>query len=308
VIAAGSTSCRLLIARVDDGRLSVEHHAIRGTRLGERVSASKRLAPDAMEQTAEAIAEFAGLASRADRRFVIGTAALREATNAAEFGERVRTITGTDLHILTGEEEARASFDGACWALDQTGHVVRGALTVVDIGGGSTEIATRQTSRDAVRVSSLPLGAVRMTERFFKHDPPTAEEISACRTAVRFELDGVPERSSGAAPERSSDAQLIFVGGTADTAAHMLNAYDAAAVVHVASLRLADIEDLSRLTASLPIEQRKWLHGLPEFRADIMPAGLIILDEIARRYKSDRPLVSEADVLIGYLRERITLG
>jgi exopolyphosphatase/pppGpp-phosphohydrolase len=60
--------------------------------------------------------------------------------------------------------------------------------------------------------------------------------------------------------------------------------------------------------ASLPIEQRKLLHGLPEFRADIMPAGLVILDEIARRYKSERPLVTEADLLVGYLKEQIKLG
>ncbi len=286
VIAAGSNSCRLLIAQVPEKNvavefirpITVEHHAIRGTRLGEGVSASKLLAPQAMERTAAAIAEFAGLARRADRRFVIGTAALREATNAAEFAEQVHAITGTELHILTGEEEARASFDGACWALEQTGHAPLGPLTVVDIGGGSTEIATRTTPNNDVLVSSLPVGAVGMTERFFKHDPPTAEEISACRTAVRLEFD--------VEPERSSDAQLVFVGGTADTAARMLNAYDAASDVHVAALRRADLEDLFRLTVSLPIEQRKQLHGLPEFRADIMPAGLIILDEIARRYKS----------------------
>ena len=315
VIAAGSDSCRLLIAQVADEKVAVgfsrpikvEHHAIRGTRLGEGMSSSKTLAPQAMERTAAAIEEFAGLASRADRLFIIGTAALREASNAVEFVQRVRTITGTDLHVLTGDEEARASFDGACWALEQTSRAARGALTVVDIGGGSTEIATRPSPSGDLRLSSLPLGAVRLTERFFKHDPPTTEEISACHTAVRLELDVVPERSSGAGTSEAR-AQLVFVGGTADTAARMLNAYDAAATVHVATLRVTDLEDLLRLTASLPVEQRKRLHGLPEFRADIMPAGLIILDEIALRYKSDRPFVTEADLLIGYLQERIKLG
>jgi exopolyphosphatase / guanosine-5'-triphosphate,3'-diphosphate pyrophosphatase len=319
VIAIGSNSCRLLIAQVADRNvavesarpITVEHHAIRGTRLGEGVGASRELALQAMERTAAAIAEFAGLASRADRRFVIGTAALREAMNAAEFAERVHAITGTDLHILTGEEEARASFDGACWAFEQTGHAPRGPLTVVDIGGGSTEIATRKHSDGDVTVTSLPLGAVRLTERFFKHDPPTAEEIGACRTAIRLELDASenvgPERSAGAGASEAR-AQLVFVGGTADTAARMLNAYDPAATVHVATLRLADLEDLLRLMASLPVGQRKRLHELPEFRADIMPAGLIILDEIARRYESAQPMVSEADLLIGYLREKINMG
>ena len=98
--------------------------------------------------------------------------------------------------------------------------------------------------------------------------------ISACRTAVMIELDVIPERSSAALknvePERSSDALLVFVGGTADTAARMLNAYDAAATLHVAALRLPDLEDLLRLTESLALGQRKQLHGLPDFRADIM--------------------------------------
>jgi exopolyphosphatase/guanosine-5'-triphosphate,3'-diphosphate pyrophosphatase len=191
---------------------------------------------------------------------------------------------------LTGVDEARASFGGARWALEQAGRDYQEPLTVVDIGGGSTEIATRET------VSSLPIGAVRLTERFVNHDPPKTEELGACRTSVRLELDGIPIDRSGT---------LTFVGGTADTAARMLHAYNPNEFVRVAELKLADLEDLLALVSSLPVEQRKRLHALPESRVDIFPTGLVIIDEIVRCANAQSFLVSESDLLIGYVRARL---
>lgn len=304
VIAAGSNSCRLLIARVDGPTLRVEHHDIRGTRLGEGVAASGKLAPQAMARTLEAIEEFAQLARQTDQVFVIGTSALREARNAEEFCTRVQDATGMTVRVLTEEEEGRASFDGALWALEQTGRDQDGPVTVVDVGGSSTEIASRVAPAVAIEAVSLQLGAVRMTERFFKHDPPAVEEIAACRTAVRLAL----ERAWNARDSERRRATLVFVGGTADTAARMLHAYDPGASIHVATVRTEDLEDLLRLTVSLPTEQRKRLHGLPESRADILPAGLIIIDEIARFAGHDELMVSESDMLVGYLREAFAAG
>lgn len=303
VIAAGSNSCRLLIARINGAELHVEHHDTRGTRLAEGMGASGTFTAKAMERTLRAVEEFAQLAHRTDRVFAIGTSALREARNADGFCARVRDLTGIEVRILTGEEEARASFDGALWALERTGHDTGAAVIVIDVGGGSSEIASRSGSGAPIETDSLPLGAVRMTERFFKHDPPTAEELGACRTAVRLEL----ERGGGgrilSAVSASRRASLVFVGGTADTAARMLHAYDPGAAVHVATLHITDLEDLLRLASALPIEERKRLHGLPESRADIFPAGLVIVDEIARTAGDADLLVSESDLLVGYLRE-----
>ncbi|MBV8172853.1 MAG: hypothetical protein JO219_13080 [Candidatus Eremiobacteraeota bacterium] len=293
IISAGTNSCRLLIARVDDTRqrsLTLEHHDIRGTRLGQGIAHTRSLDPNAIRRTLDAIAEFARLATRVDRLFIIGTCALREAANAAEFAARVKDIAGTDLRILTGEEEARASFDGARWALARGGRKLNGSPMVADIGGGSTEIATRE------RVTSLPVGAVRLTEGFIKHDPPQAQEIGACRTAVRVELDRAP---------LSSGAALVFVGGTADTAARMLHAYDSVAETRIADVRLDDLEDLLALVSSLPLDQRKRLHALPESRADIFPAGLVIVSEVARRCGVASFIVSEGDLLVGYLCEHV---
>jgi len=295
VIGAGTNSCRLLMVRRDGAAMSIEHHDIRGTRRGEGIAPGGQLSPEAVKRTIAAMTEFAQLAKRADRMLVIGTNALREASNAAMFERGAREGIGADVRVLTGEEEARASFAGATWALERAGIALSG-VTVVDVGGGSTEIAVRAERGAEVRVRSLPLGAVRLTERFFKSDPPAASELTACRTAVRVELDRL---GPGAAPV----GVLVAVGGTADTAARMLNAYDPAAPIHVANVKLADLADLLRLTSSLPLDARKRLHGLPESRADIFPAGLIIIEEIARRAEVTQFWVSESDLLLGLALE-----
>jgi exopolyphosphatase / guanosine-5'-triphosphate,3'-diphosphate pyrophosphatase len=299
VISAGTNSCRLLIARRDETRLHVEHHDIRGTRLGEGLTPGAALRPDAVRRTLDAIAEFAQLAKRTDATFVIGTHALREASDADAFARSVRESTGIELRVLSGAQEARASFEGAMWALEHAGHSP-GAASVIDVGGGSTEIAVRKDRDGPVHVVSLPLGAVRLTERFFKHDPPLASELTACRTAVRLELDGL---EAAVVPA----GVICAVGGTADSAARMLNAYDPAADVHVAILRRDDIVELVRLTSALRLDARKRLHGLAESRADIFPAGLIIIEEIALHADAREILVTEADLLIGFVHEQIDL-
>jgi exopolyphosphatase/guanosine-5'-triphosphate,3'-diphosphate pyrophosphatase len=309
VIAAGTNSCRLLIARYQNGDLRPEHHDIRGTRLGEGLGASGVLSPEAMERTLAAITDFAQLGGRTDRLFVIGTCALRDAANAPEFVSSVKQATGADMRVLTGIEEARASFDGALWALAQVGQTPRRWLTVVDVGGGSTEIAVKQIADrldvPEADVASLQVGAVRMTERFFKHDPPLAPEITACRTAVRLELAPISLERFAPGAVAGSGGGLAFVGGTADTAARMLHGYGASDV-HVAELSLTDLDDLLRLVTSLPTAERKRLHGLPESRADIFPAGLLIVDEIARHARTSSFFVCEADLLVGYLREQLS--
>ncbi|MBV8081421.1 MAG: hypothetical protein JOY86_00395 [Candidatus Eremiobacteraeota bacterium] len=308
IISAGTNSCRLLIARYENGDVRAEHHDIRGTRLGEGAGASGALSTAAMERTLDAMAEFALLGRRADQLFVIGTCALRDASNAADFEARANQITGTTMRVLTGEEEARASFDGALWALASAGKTPRRWLTVVDVGGGSTEIAVgeiqdRLDGRNA-RVQSLQIGAVRMTERFFKHDPPLVPEITACRTAVRLELAPIALEQLAPGALAGSGGALAFVGGTADTAARVLHGYGSSDM-RVADIRLADLGDLLQLVGSLPTAERKRLHGLPESRADIFPAGLVIIDEVARHAQASSFFVCEADLLVGYLRERL---
>src|SRR5580704_16129166 len=212
VLSIGTNSCRLLIASfAAGGRFTPEYHESRGTRLGEGIAPGTLLEPAAAERTLAAVNDYAALARHADCTFAIGTSALREAADAGAFASRVREITGAELHILIGDEEAKASFVGANHGLEAAGVAIDGALTVADIGGGSAEIARRDDVDVSVRTASLPLGAVRLTERFLVSDPPTADEIARCRTAIALSLDGL---DAAVRPK----GMLACVGGTAATA------------------------------------------------------------------------------------------
>jgi exopolyphosphatase/guanosine-5'-triphosphate,3'-diphosphate pyrophosphatase len=294
VISIGTNSCRLLIASLGaGGRFTPEYHESRGTRLGEGIAPGKLLEPAPAERTLAAVNDYAALARHADKTFAIGTSALREAADAGAFAARVHEITGSDLHVLTGDDEARASFDGACHGLSESGVTVDGAVTVADVGGGSAEIARRDGAGQPVRTTTLPLGAVRLTERFLVSDPPTSDELERCRAAIALSLGAVDDtlRPRG---------MLAFVGGTAATAARMLQAEENHGVARVSAAALAE---LGRAVSALPIEQRKRLHGLSAQRADIIAAGLLVLESIATAASASQVLIVQADLLTGYLLE-----
>jgi exopolyphosphatase/guanosine-5'-triphosphate,3'-diphosphate pyrophosphatase len=294
VISIGTNSCRLLIATIGPGgRFTPEYHESRGTRVGEGIAPGKLLEPAAAERTLAAVGDYAALARHAGRTFAIGTSALREAADAGAFAARVRELTGADLHVLGGDEEARASYVGARHGLVAAGVVLTGELTVADVGGGSTEIARSDGDSMPVRTVSLPLGAVRLTERFLVSDPPTSDEIGHCRAAIALSLDGLDVAMRTKVP-------LAFVGGTAATAVRMLQVDERDGVARIDGAALGD---LCRAVSALTVSQRKTLHGLPAQRADIIAAGLFVLDAIGQSARAQEVLVTQADLLSGYLLE-----
>jgi exopolyphosphatase / guanosine-5'-triphosphate,3'-diphosphate pyrophosphatase len=296
VISIGTNSCRLLIASVGpDGHFTPEYHESRGTRVGEGIAPGKLLEPAAAERTLDAVRDYSALARHAERTFAIGTSALREAADSGAFAARVQELTGTELHVLNGDEEAHASFVGARHGLIEAGVAVAAGLTVADVGGGSTEIARRDGDNLPLRTTSVPLGAVRLTERFLVSDPPTADELERCRAAITLSLGGIDEavRPRGL---------LACVGGTATTAVRMLQADEVDGVARIGADALGD---LGRAVTRLPVVQRKRLHGLPAQRADIIAAGLLVLELIAVAAVAREILIVQSDLLSGYLLEHI---
>jgi exopolyphosphatase/guanosine-5'-triphosphate,3'-diphosphate pyrophosphatase len=292
VISIGTNSCRLLIATLGPaGSFTPEYHESRGTRLGEGIAPGKLLGPAAAERTLAAVADYAALARHADKTFAIGTSALRDAADTGAFAAHVREIAGADLHVLIGDEEAHASFVGACHGLSEANVAVDAALTVADVGGGSAEIARRDGEGQPVRTASLPLGAVRLTERFLVSDPPTADELKRCRAAIALSLDRLDD-------EVRPRGMLACVGGTAATTVRMLQAEQIHGVARVDAAVLAD---LGRAVTALPVAQRKRMHGLSAQRADIIAAGLLVLESIAAAASAREILIVQADLLTGYL-------
>jgi exopolyphosphatase/guanosine-5'-triphosphate,3'-diphosphate pyrophosphatase len=299
VISAGTNSCRLLIATADGDALHVDYHESRGTRLGADVDSARRLNDEAISRTLAAVRDYAELARGAAKVFGIATSALRDAQNAADFARDFERIAGVPLRILTGEEEAQSSFAGVLNGFSAAGRQAPDSMCVVDVGGGSTEFAARSRAGAKPAVASLQIGAVRLTEKYLAGDPPERAQIERCRQAIRAALDGLEEavRPRGA---------VVAVGGTANTAARMLQLFEDDAPQAIVAVPVADLRELLKATLAMPISDRKRLRGLPAQRADIFPAGLMIVLEAAAQGSAATILVSGNDLLLGFLSRALS--
>ena len=190
--SSGTSSRRGLWHQLDathrDGRPGkVLVRQMRITRLGEQVDATRRLSSAAIDRTASVLRDYRRSMDQYDvsRARVVATSAARDAVNADQFMSIAEEITGVQPEVLSGEEEGRLSFVGATTHLAP---LLTGIwpLLVVDVGGGSTEIAVgRPGSPDGARAlqvvaRSLDIGCVRVSERF-RHDPPSNEDVAAAR-------------------------------------------------------------------------------------------------------------------------------
>ena len=200
-IDVGTNTVMSVVADVADGRLAVVADEERFARLGQGVDASGRLAPEAIDRVLD---RLAGAKATADKlgaeRVVIGaTSASRDAANVGELQARVREELGLDYRVISGEEEAEASFRGALALLP---HV--DAALVVDVGGGSTEVALGTRAEGVTDRQSVDVGSVRLTERHFPERPPDGAAVAAALVdaegayaTVGFERGGAPLVATG---------------------------------------------------------------------------------------------------------------
>ena len=187
----GSNSVRLKIARLKAGRLHALHEDREVTRLGGGVFGSGFLTPESMADTVRVLRRFHRATQQmgTDQVRVVATAALRDARNSQAFVEWVRSATGWRVEIVSGMEEARLIHLG----LVSGPRVDRAPTLMVDLGGGSCELTVSQGGhiRDAV---SLPLGAVRLSNEFLRHDPARKGELKRMRAFVARYINRIVER------------------------------------------------------------------------------------------------------------------
>ena len=289
----GTNSTRVLVARPADGRLEVLDRRNTITRLGQGVGASGRLAPEAIDRTLACLRDYREILDRhgVERVRVAATSASRDAANRDELFDAVEALIGTRPELLSGDEEGRLSFRGATGELDQAS----GPFLVVDIGGGSTEFIV---GTDRVEgVMSVDVGCVRLTEKFLLHDPPQAEELSACISLTDAYLDDVVREIPAAAEART----LVGLAGTVTTVAAVeigLETYDRDRIHHFRLTREA-AEDVFRTLATESRADRIHNPGLEEARADVIVGGCCVLVALFRHFGFDEMVVSEADILDG---------
>ncbi|HET9676286.1 MAG TPA: Ppx/GppA family phosphatase, partial [Solirubrobacterales bacterium] len=284
------TSTRLLVADVEDGRVSPLERRSTVTRLGRGVDLSGHLASEAIEDVCAAISNYVGILEELGAETVdaIATSAVRDADNGSAFVAELRERFALSARVLDGEEEARSTYLGATSEAPPSEPTL-----VVDIGGGSTELVVGQGS-DVSFHDSLQAGVVRHSERHFAGDPPTPAEMEALAGDVHTLI----ESSVGAGVEA---AQGIAVAGTPTSLAAVemeLEPYDPSRV-HGHVLALPSIQRMLSRLASVPLGERVEIPGLHPDRAPTIVAGVVILVEVMRAFGLEEITVSEHDILYG---------
>ncbi|HEY9086263.1 MAG TPA: hypothetical protein VIN40_10080 [Candidatus Tyrphobacter sp.] len=290
VLSIGTNSTRMLLADMRPQIPHVELARTIGTRIGEGLGERGALGEDPMARTIAALREYAnGVRNRCSRTLIIATSALRRAENAEEFARRVREATGTELRVLSGEEEARASFRGAVGGLPP----VPGRTGVADVGGGSTEYAVGIGSEPA-SIASYEIGAVRLTERF----PALSGRFGAVDGQSLTDAVRVAAETLAPVHAQPSVDRLLFVGGSATTTAAIAHGGNAPRAPELTRSLLT--RTLERL-CTIDLEKRKEVPGMRPQRADILPAGIIVLAAAMGLVGQERAVVAPGDVLLGVL-------
>jgi exopolyphosphatase/guanosine-5'-triphosphate,3'-diphosphate pyrophosphatase len=305
-IDLGTNSFHLVVARVSaDGRFEVMTTEKDVIRLGHGGGDMKDLSDDAIDRGIAAlnrmrrIAESAGAPVRA-----VATSAVREAENAGVFLQRARTEAGVEVEVISGVEEARLIHLGVLQAVP----VFDSRLLLCDIGGGSTEVLLGQRG-EMIDARSFKLGAVRLTDRFFRsgdaeHARPSAASVAACRAFVRSTL-AVFER------EVSQHGYEVAVGssGTIEAVCRLADALDGGEELGTYNCYELTREQLARVVDSLltakGIAARRKLPGAEPDRADIIVAGALVLEGLFDTFSVESMMFSEYALREGVLLDTI---
>ncbi len=290
-IDCGTNSIRLLVTDITDDSATEVVREMRIVRLGQDVDATGRLSEGAIDRTLQATREYAELITMlgAERVRFCATSAARDAENADDFSAAVEEILGVRPQVLTGKEEALASFVGATRGLE------RARTLVVDVGGGSTEIVVGEGT-DVEWSTSLDIGAVRLTERLLPSDPPPVAEV----TSAMNHLDSV---LTPAVADLEPVSSIVGVAGTVTTvAAHALGlpSYDRDAI-HEARLPFGALRSACLSLVQMSVADRRALPFMHPGRADVIGGGALVLDRVLEQLPldTDSVLISEHDILDG---------
>jgi exopolyphosphatase/guanosine-5'-triphosphate,3'-diphosphate pyrophosphatase len=275
-IDLGTNTCLLLVAEADPKtrkvlRIVSDHSTV--VRLGEGVDKARELQPQAMARTLACLKDYSEIVSKAglkpEAAICVATSSSRDSKNGSKFFNEVEKETGFRFQVISGEDEAKYTFQGALLP-----GISPHDSAVIDIGGGSTEFITTGAG------VSLDIGSVRFTERFFKNDrstPVTDEEFWACQDAIDNALMEATEWRKH--PPQAQVKNLVAVAGTATTLAawHLeLKNFDASRLDE-STLTRGDVHRMVEELKWRTPEERLLLPGIAKGREDVLLAGALIL-------------------------------
>jgi exopolyphosphatase / guanosine-5'-triphosphate,3'-diphosphate pyrophosphatase len=260
-IDIGSNTTRLLVADAGGGGLRelVTQRAF--TRIGKSLDAGGAIPAEKIAETAEVVATQAKIAHEvgAERIVTVATAAIRNAPNRDELLAAVGHVDGVSLEVLTGEEEARLSFVGATRTLLTPSD---GTIAVIDVGGGSSEIAIGEPDGAMAWSASFRIGSGFLADSYLRSDPPSIDELEKVRRHVAGTFEGLE-------PPPARDA--VAVGGTATSLRRLLGA----------ELSHETLERGIRVLSVTPIAEVAARFELDPERIRLLPAGILVLEAMS---------------------------
>ena len=261
-IDIGSNTTRLLVADVSAMGLDEILSRRAFTRLGAGQGPGGLVPAEKVQQNAKVVAEQLVLAREAGASeiCILATAAIRRAPNRDELVMAVEQAAGVPVRVLTSAEEARLSFAGATRGLpaDLT------SVAVVDVGGGSVEVAVGTPGGDVSWWDSVPTGSSLLTEAYVRSDPPTRADLEALRRAAALALEGLSPPAVNVA---------MAVGGTATSVRLVVGA----------ELGPNSLGHAIDRVAAIPSGEATERLGIAAERSRLLPAGMVLLREVSAR-------------------------
>lgn len=298
----GTNSVLLLVAeRHESGSFEAVIERAEITRLGRGVDATGHLSEEGIAETLRAVEKFVAEAKSLGALGIAATAtsAARDASNGQDFLAAAKARTGVEVELIAGEVEAQLSYAAvlSSWRAKLNG----ARLVVIDIGGGSTEIIHGGVGEAAGAVQfrkSFDVGSVRLSERFVR-----AETVDA---QTQEKMVALLRQTFEAMPKPSGPVCVVGVAGTVTTLyaiEHQIQPYDAQRV-EGGVLALESLAALREKLCALPLSARQRLPGLQPKRADVIPAGALILETALRCLGASECSVSDRGLRWGLLAQR----
>jgi len=297
VMDIGSNTARCVVFEASDaGTVRAVYQTKDAPRLGSGTGSDGSLSAEALVRGLATVRRFARTVRslKVPKTLAVATSAVRDAPNGPEFVREVARSTGVSLRTLSGAEEARYAYLGIASAWELSNDLV------CDLGGGSLQLA--EVREGSLRNSvSLPLGVLRLSQRFFDHDPPKRREYDALREHVRGTLSSVLE-AFGGGPYR-----IFGIGGTVRSLARASIEFREYPVrrVHGYLLYENDIDALEELLGEMPAARRRSITGIGGDRADVVLAGIVVFSELLRAVKAEGIVVSGTGIREGIALEAL---
>ena len=296
-IDIGTNSMRLLVAEYIDGKLYNREKFVNTTRIGQGVDSEGYISEEAIERNIKALKEFSDIANEKGCEYIycIGTSALRDSKNGNEFINLAKVETNVDVDIISGEEESNLAFIGVLQGLDDTNNIL-----VLDIGGGSTEFILGDES-GIKYAKSENVGALRMTEKFLSTDPICENEFEDMSNFIEETISDTINIL-----KEKNIRQIVGIGGTITSVSAINQELETYFMekIHGSKVNEKELDNILQNLKKMTLNDKKNIKGLQPKRADIITAGVRILNIIMKKLEKENIIVSEYDNLEGLICQK----